>query len=104
MVALALVVLKSIDSPMTQGIVSGVQSVSEANMDDIGRLKFVEEDAGTQSVMSSETAEFVFPVEGKITAKFGEFGSNGLAIQAKKGEKVLSAVNGTVYALSLIHI
>lgn len=96
-VALSIFVLRSINSGATENVIAGVKGENaKIHEEDIGKLKFVEGDAVS---VTSSNAGFVFPADGKITAKFGEDGATGLEITAKKGNSVVNAVEGTVYKI-----
>ncbi|MEZ4357162.1 MAG: M23 family metallopeptidase [Eubacteriales bacterium] len=99
-IALSILVLRSIDTPLTSGVIAGIDNADQNTTidEDIGKLKFVENTEGDISV-STDANVFVFPVEGKITAKFGEDGSEGISIETSQGANVINAVSGSVYAI-----
>ena len=97
-IVLSILVLKSIDTPLTSGVIAGINDTNQNTTidEDIGKLKFVDNTEGDVSV-STDASEFVFPVEGKITAKFGEGESKGISIETAQGANVINAVSGSVF-------
>ena len=100
-ILLLIFMLKSIDTPITNDITDGIRTAvsHELEIDEIGRLKFVSNDAQetAEPAMSSAIAEgYVFPIEGMVELAFGESGSKGVVIRPIGEETVLAAGSGVV--------
>ena len=101
-IALALLLVKNINSPFTNNLSKEIKTAINSQTDlekEIGRLKFVENIFGSEPVLSDlSNASDVYPVEGKVTQKFGEKGSKGVTIETALSSPVLSATEGKVKA------
>jgi len=117
-VCLAVIVFKSIDTPITRDITEGVRIAITGQFDmdkTLGRLKFVKEYfPDVASVFSEEEEEpenlidaqtkLSPPAAGKVIVKFGQIletkkKSEGIMIQGKKGASVYAAADGEVIAV-----
>jgi murein DD-endopeptidase MepM/ murein hydrolase activator NlpD len=103
-IVLLLLLVKNIDSPFTNSVSAGVRDVLENNTDlekEIGRLKFVQNLFGSEPVLSEITdSQYVYPVEGRVTKKFGEDNASGITIESTMNSPVLSVAACTVKKLS----
>ena len=105
-IAVLILGLLSIDSPMTNTVTEAVSDAVSHEFDieeDIGRLKFVQNLSDeVQSVFSPMPDDaFVFPADGEVVTHFGEGGSRGVRIAAKNAEAV-SVGKGTVLSVGEI--
>ena len=84
--AIALLVISTIDTPGTQGLTDTLNEVVNQEFDidkDIGRLKFVQTLDETEAVFSAQPAVMAtYPADGKIVTQFGENGADGVRIEA----------------------
>ena len=99
-IAIVILTLSSIDTPVTNNITDMVGEAVNHEFDieeDIGRLKFVQSLTGdTQDVFSPLSAEaVVYPAEGEVITQFGESGSQGVRI-APVGTEIVNIAKGTV--------
>lgn len=103
-IALLLLLVKNINSPFTNEITQGIKTAINTETDlekEIGRLKFVQNLFGSEPVLSEITEKtYAYPVEGKVTKKFGEDGSSGIAVETSLYSPVICAAAGKVIALS----
>ena len=102
-IALALLLVKNINSPFTNSLSKEIKTAINTQTDlekEIGRLKFVENIFGSEPVLSEITgAGDIYPVEGKVTKKFGDGGSKGVTIETVLSSPVLSATAGKIKAI-----
>lgn len=99
-IAIVILALSSIDTPVTNSITDTVGEAVNHEFDieeDIGRLKFVQNlSDDVQGVFStSSVASAVYPAEGEVVTTFGESGSQGVRF-APVGTEVVSIAKGTV--------
>ena len=99
-IAVVILALSSIDTPVTNSITDTVGEAIGHEFDieeDIGRLKFVQNlSDDTQGVFAeTDSAAVVYPAEGEVITSFGESGSSGVRI-VPVGTEIVSIAKGTV--------
>lgn len=99
--AIALLVISTIDTPGTQNLTDAINQVVNHEFDidkDIGRLKFVKSLDETEAVFSAEPAGLAtYPAEGNVVTRFGEGGANGVRIET--AGNIACIAKGTVTAV-----
>ena len=102
--AIVLLVVSSIDTPVTQDITNTINQVVNHEFDidkDIGRLKFVKTLDETRAVFSAGPGVLAtYPADGKIVTRFGEGGSKGVRIDMTGNAACIA--KGTVTAVGEI--
>ena len=104
-VAIALLVISTVDSPGSGGITDTLNQVVSHEFDidkDIGRLKFVQTLDEVEAVFSEQPGQpsAVYPASGDIVTEFGKTGSKGVRIKASGS--VSSIARSTVTAVGEI--
>jgi hypothetical protein len=103
-VAIVLLVVSSIGTPVTQDITNTINQVVNHEFDidkDIGRLKFVKTLDESRAVFSAGPGVLAtYPADGKIVTRYGEGGSKGVRIDMTGNAACIA--KGTVTAVGEI--
>lgn len=105
-VAIAILVLSSVDAPVTKDLTQTVKETVNHEFDieeDIGRLKFVQSlDEESASVFSPlPQAAAVYPADGEVVTRFGEDGAMGIRMTTQQAD-ILCIARGTVTSVGQI--
>lgn len=95
--ALTIFAIANADTPQAEVVENAVRDVIsyEYDEDDIGMLKFVDSASEGDAVMVSG-GEFVYPVDGIVTATFAQNG-RGAIMTAKENNEVVASTAGQIY-------
>lgn len=98
-VCLICLLIKVIDTPLTNGISSFIGGAITYDLDldeSLGQLKFVQNIFPGITAVFNQNKGMRYPVQGNVISNFGEDGSKGIRLLAQPGADVIAAQDGIV--------